>query len=961
MMPSRIRTKILVVFYIISAIPLIGYLILYFQFREQNQLTDHLIEKQQPTALAWVQLMNGINHSIAAQRGWVLFGSESFKKERIESWENEIDPMLEQLKNLYGDPDYEWERAEETRHFYDVRLALLELKKLQQEIEAIAHLPENIPALQLFAEQVQPAFRIMIKNLGNMLEDSARNGLVNQQALQVLTESRGILWFAITDLHDYVERGDLTTWERFQESWAESERLLLDIQNLQESFTPIQLSHFRQFLKNRQEVEPLLALIYQDRNKEDWNIARHRMATQTIPMVRRIEESIRNIVQWQSDFAKKNNRALQDEFERWRIWLLAIPLGIFFLGVILSIILGRRVVKPLRELRDAVRKVKHEDFDGHLEITTQDEVGELALEFEEMLIAISERTKQANRGRQILESSPFPVMLATPDRELVYINPAALRELKQFGEYLPVAPEELIGKSIDFMLDSKSIEPSQLASPYTLPPTTDVQVGHLIVEITFSPLFDAAHQFMGPVLHWKNATQERNDRRARLDLVARLEAEGRSQQKMVEQLEEQNEKLLEQVKIDRAQAAIAEAINSLDIGSVLDAAVKTLVNSTNSQLGILYLDEHGDQQLRVKYHYTVDQSVTEEDFYQVHGFPTHVFQTQKTTIIRYPAPEHGQFHLGGISSYPAMIVGYPLVFRQKCMGVFVLASVSEFNETTLRFIENTVLQLAVSIQNAMTFQTVEQQRQYLETANLELEAATRTKSEFLANMSHELRTPLNAIIGFTETLLDADEDDPLTDYQKDRLNRVNKSGEHLLELINSILDLSKIEARKMQVNAMAFDLEELLREVLGLMEALVANKPIELKLDVMETLPQCRTDQDKIRQILINLLGNAIKFTQEGSVTVIASSQEGWINIDVADTGCGIPPSQIDTIFEAFRQVDGSETRKYEGTGLGLALVKNMTQLIGGDVSVTSESDSGSTFSITFPAQVDIPSERAVA
>lgn len=949
MMPNRIRTKILVVFYIISAIPLIGYLVLYFQFRDQNQLTDQLIEQQQPIALGWVQLMNGINHSLAAQRGWVLFGSESFKKERVNAWKNEIDPNLEQLKSLYDKQNYQWTRAEEVRMFYDIRLALIELSKFQEEIEDIAHTPENVPAQHLFLEKLKPAFDTINKNLAAIIEQESGGTTRSQKINQILIELRGTSWAAIASMHTYVLDGQKEVWEQFRQNWADNERLLLDIQSQDLQFTATQQSHFRQFLQNRNLIDSLADDLFQVRNQEAWNKARHIMETKANPLVKGIEESINLIVQWQSEFARTNNRALQEQFEQWRILLLLIPLGIFVMGFVLSMLLGRRVVFPLRELRDAVRYVKNEDFYGHIEVTTQDEVGELAQEFEEMLIAIRERTKDANRGRQILENSPFPVMLATPDRELVYLNPAALRELKQLTDFLPANPEQMLGKGIDFLLESTEIEPRQLSTPYNLPPSTDIHIGEQIIEVTFSPLFDSENQYLGPVLHWKNATQERLNQQARQELVVRLEAEGRSQQKIMGQLEEQNKKLLAQLELDQAQAAIAKAINSLDITAILEAALETLVKITNSQLGILYLDDMEEHQLKLKHYYTVDESVMEDEAYQVHGLPTHIFQTQKSAVIRNPSAQGRSFHLGGVANYPSMIVGYPLVFQQRCLGVFLLASVAPFNEAILRFIENSVPQLAVSIQNATTFQTVQTQQEILKVANLELEAATQMKSEFLASMSHELRTPLNAIIGFAEALLDIDEENTLTAYQQDRLKRVYNSGKHLLELINSILDLSKIEARKMQVNMLSFNLEEMLREVIGLMEALVTNKPIELSLKINDDLANCISDQEKIRQILINLLGNAIKFTEKGSISVVTCLKEEQLRIDVKDTGCGIPESQLKTIFETFRQVDSSETRHYEGSGLGLALVQSMSRLLGGDVSVTSKEGKGSTFSVTLP------------
>lgn len=948
MLPKRIKTKILVVFFIISAIPLIGFLLLYFQFLDKYKLIDHLIQKQQPTALAWVQLMSGINHSLAAQRGWVLFGTENFKKERQTAWEKEINPMLEQLKILYADRTYEFERAEEVRRFYDIRLALIELGKQQAEIEQIAHTPANEPARRLFEETVQPAFEVMLGNFDRMILVSSSSTTAVQRNVN---ELKSTLSAANMHLHDFILAGNSDVWKKFQDAWKTIERLLLDAHPLEKDLNPEQLSLLRQALKNHDQVDGLLEELYQNRHQESWNVALYKMVNLSMPLITDIDDSIRTIVIWQSDLSTKTNSLIQEEFDRWRNLLLMVASGVLLLGWVLSRLMSKQVVVPLGKLRDTVRKVKKEDFFGQIEVSTNDEVGELAQEFKEMMQALHERTLEANRSKQILDNSPFPVMLAKPDRELVYLNPAAIRELKQIHQLvLPDQAERLVGKHLDFLLDGSNIPSGQLSSPYTLPTRTDIVLGAQVIEVTFSPLFDAERHYLGPVLHWKNVSQERNNEKARLQLLHEFEEQGISRQKMVDQLEHQNQLLRSQLDLDRAQTLIAKAINSIDIHTILEASLNTIVKTTNSQLGVLYLDDPDNNQLTMTYYYTIDQNVMDDEFYHVQGLPMHIFKTREPKVIRYPSQKQGKsFNLGVVTNYPAVIIGYPLVFQQKCLGVLLLASVSDFSESIIRFLDNTVPTLAVSLHNSLTFQTVQKQQQYLQAANLELAAATRMKSEFLANMSHELRTPLNAIIGFAETLLDSDEENPLTSYQSDRLTRIQKSGQHLLEIINSILDLSKIEAGRMELNLVQFDLKELLDEVMGLMESLVTTKPVKLELIIKTEISQCYTDNEKLRQIFINLLGNSIKFTDHGSVTVIVVQHEDWIKVDIKDTGCGIPEDQIDVVFESFRQVDSSASRKYEGTGLGLALVKSMVQLMGGNVSVVSQLEVGSTFTIYFP------------
>ena len=236
----------------------------------------------------------------------------------------------------------------------------------------------------------------------------------------------------------------------------------------------------------------------------------------------------------------------------------------------------------------------------------------------------------------------------------------------------------------------------------------------------------------------------------------------------------------------------------------------------------------------------------------------------------------------------------------------------------------------------------------LQIANVKIREADRLKSEFLANMSHELRTPMNAIIGFTR-LVRRKAADLLPERQLENLEKVEISANHLLGLINDILDLSKIEAGRMGVNFMPFDLAPLVETCLATVEPMVKGGKVRLIKDLPQDLPEVQSDQDKLKQIIINLLSNALKFTEEGEVKLSAALKDASLRITVSDTGIGIRSDALEYIFEEFRQVDGSSTRKYGGTGLGLSITKKLTELLGGTIDVQSVEGKGSTFTITLP------------
>jgi signal transduction histidine kinase/DNA-binding response OmpR family regulator len=230
-------------------------------------------------------------------------------------------------------------------------------------------------------------------------------------------------------------------------------------------------------------------------------------------------------------------------------------------------------------------------------------------------------------------------------------------------------------------------------------------------------------------------------------------------------------------------------------------------------------------------------------------------------------------------------------------------------------------------------------------------AATQAKSKFLAGMSHELRTPLNAIIGFTRLVMRRAKD-TLPPKQYENLEKILVSAEHLLSLINTVLDLSKIEAGRTEVKTAEFPLGPLLDLCLNTVEPMVKADRVQLIKDVQGQLPALYTDQGKLKQILINLLSNAAKFTEGGSITLRAQCLGEQVELVVADTGCGIPKAALELIFEEFRQIDSGAAKMHTGTGLGLTISRRLARMLGGDIAVESEVGKGSTFTITIPVRL---------
>jgi signal transduction histidine kinase/CheY-like chemotaxis protein len=297
------------------------------------------------------------------------------------------------------------------------------------------------------------------------------------------------------------------------------------------------------------------------------------------------------------------------------------------------------------------------------------------------------------------------------------------------------------------------------------------------------------------------------------------------------------------------------------------------------------------------------------------------------------------------------LIGIPLLRESRVLGALVIRrrDAGEFPESIVRLLETFAAQSVLAIQNARLFQEIQEKSR-------ELEAASRHKSQFLANMSHELRTPMNAIIGVSEMMLEDARDLGHAD-QVEPLERILRAARHLLALINEILDLSKIEAGKMELELESFRVAPLVREVAATVEPTAAKNGNRVEVVCADELGSMRADQIRIRQALLNLASNAVKFTDRGVVTISAAREGGdggeWIVFRVADTGIGMSPEQMGRLFQDFTQADSSTTRKYGGTGLGLAISRRFCRMMGGDITVESEPGRGSTFTIRIPAVVD--------
>jgi signal transduction histidine kinase len=421
--------------------------------------------------------------------------------------------------------------------------------------------------------------------------------------------------------------------------------------------------------------------------------------------------------------------------------------------------------------------------------------------------------------------------------------------------------------------------------------------------------------------------------------------------RLFDEVQARTRELAHSVEELRALGEVTQAVNStLDLETVLSTIAAKAVQLSGTEGGAIYVFDELEQlfRLRATYGFSEDLVAAVEDQHlgasDAIRQATQARQPQEIADIRDEPPSPVR-EIAMRAGFRACLV-VPLVGTDRVVGALVIRrkQPGNFSKETIQLLQTFAAQSVLAIQNARLFREIEDKSR-------QLQLASEHKSQFVSSVSHELRTPLNAIIGLTEMMV-KNAARFGTEKAQEPLQRVNRAGTHLLGLINQVLDLSKIEAGKLELNPQTVQFAPLIEEVIGTARQLAEQNSNRLLVEAQENLGTLTVDPMRLRQILLNLLSNAFKFTKQGEVTLRAcrvANGGNWVELAVADTGIGMTPEQQAKLFEEFSQADAATAQRFGGTGLGLAITRKLARMMGGDVTVTSEPGKGSVFTVRLP------------
>ncbi len=434
-----------------------------------------------------------------------------------------------------------------------------------------------------------------------------------------------------------------------------------------------------------------------------------------------------------------------------------------------------------------------------------------------------------------------------------------------------------------------------------------------------------------------------------LEKDSSLRATLAERERTLAELRRANEDLARRDAQARAYAEFVRELKALDVGALATGGLDTLVRLAEAQVGAVYLLDDADRLVAVQATAS-DGRAVDHKLFGAEGLPRRAMERREPVFLRddilgEPLPS---LDLGVGTAPLRWVLAYPVALGNEGAGAILLAGIRSPADDTLEFLRDASRQLSVALHNAWTHDRLRDKSVALTEQGERLASANKVKTEFLASMSHELRTPLSAILGFADLLLTSSKEQ-LSPRARESLERIKRNGDHLLGLINDVLDLAKAETGRIDIRLAPVNVSLLARACVAEVDSLRSGKDIRLVADVGEFPVETMTDVQRVRQILLNLLANAIKFTDHGEVALTVRATANEVRVAVRDTGIGIPAHAIKELFQDFHPREAGDGRRYDGTGVGLALSRRLARALGGEIEVRSGEGQGSTFTLLLP------------
>ena len=673
-------------------------------------------------------------------------------------------------------------------------------------------------------------------------------------------------------------------------------------------------------------------------------------------------------------------------------------LGGLTLAFLAGLFLARKMIIPIQQLRLGAAQIGAGKLEQRISIKTGDELEALADQFNDMAGRLEEsyagleqkveqRTHELSESLeqqtatsqvlQVISSSPgdlkpvFDTMLDNATRiceaafaSMLLREGDAFRRVAihnapqaylEFNERSPILTPQAASSLKRFVETKKVLHISDMAAEAPEDPIAKFAGARTLLVV---PMLKE-DELLGAMGIYRQEVRPFTDKQ--IELVQNFAAQAViaiENVRLLNELRARTDDLARSVGELQALGDVSQAVNStLDLETVLTTIVGRAVQLSRTDAGAIYVFDETRQEfkLRATYGMSEDMIVAITDRRigtgDAHIGPAAVERRpiQVPDIQNEPPSPVNDINLR--EGYRAVLI-IPLLRPDHIVGALVVRrkSPGEFPQSTIDLLETFADQSVVAIQNARLFSEIEEKGK-------QLAVASQHKSQFLANMSHELRTPLNAILGYTELILDGIYGEAPEKAQA-VLKRVESNGRHLLGLINDVLDLSKIEAGQLTLTLTDYSMKDVLYNVFSAVEPLANDKKLGFKVEAQPDMPKGHGDERRLTQVVLNLVGNAIKFSDAGAVIIKASSTNGSFTVAVQDTGPGISTADQGKIFEEFQQADNSATKKKGGTGLGLSISRRIVELHGGKLWVESELGKGSVFSFTLPVQVEAQAKQ---